>query len=147
MDISLFGAALVFLLLCSDLISLLLRPYIDISFCKLIVILGCVLCPLTWLGSPQDFPIIAFGAMFSTMISVVIVVAILIREVSSDRHTPTHNGPTFRSFLLGISTIMFAYGGTVTLPTFQNDMVKKDQFPKAVYMGFLSKFDTLAYRI
>lgn len=140
MDISLFGATLVFLLLCADLISLLLSSHINISFCNLIIILGCILCPLTWLGSPQDFSPIAFGAMFSTMISVVIVIAILIKESSSIEHdTASHHTPTIRSFLLGTSTIMFAFGGTVTLPTFQNDMKIKSEFPKAVYLGFSSK--------
>lgn len=139
MDVQLFGAALVLLLLCAEQINLLVSPYLNISFCQLVVVLGLFFCPFTWLGSPADFSPVAFGAIITTLISTLIVVSIIIMEGKDKIVHAKHSTPTLKSFLLGLSTIIFAYAGTVTLPTIQNDMIKKEKFSKAVYGGFTRK--------
>ncbi|XP_074595419.1 uncharacterized protein LOC141850644 [Brevipalpus obovatus] len=136
MDLQLFGVTLVFLLLCAELVASLIASHVSISYCSLIVVIGIILCPLTWFGSPADFPPVAFGAMISSVLSSIIVIIILAMQSGDKIPQSQHSAPSFKSFLLGLSTIAFAYGGAVTIPTFQNDMKKKEQFPSAVNLGF-----------
>ncbi|RWS09375.1 amino acid transporter ANT1-like protein [Dinothrombium tinctorium] len=137
MDVQLFGTAIVFLLLSAELTHNIVRPYFDITFCDFIVIIGVILCPLTWLKSPHHFWPVAYGAMACTAISCVLIVAVIVMQSPEKIEMATHSIPTFNSFLLGFSTMLFAFGGICALPTFQNDMKNKQQFPVAVIIGFL----------
>ena len=56
MDLSLFGATVVVLILASQNVMSLFRALnIDISFCYWCIVLAAVLAPVSWLGSPKDF--------------------------------------------------------------------------------------------
>ncbi|RWS29794.1 amino acid transporter ANT1-like protein, partial [Leptotrombidium deliense] len=137
MDVQLFGGSIVFLLLSAELSHSLISNFWNISFCRLIVFIGLVLCPLTWLKSPHHFWPIAYGAMACTAVSCVLVVIIIIKQAPAKMSQAVHSPPTFNSFLLGFSTMLFAYGGSCALPTFQNDMRRREQFPSAVTLGFI----------
>jgi amino acid permease len=84
MDIQQFGVSVVFLLLCTDLTKALLNPMFPESMqfhtCTWIVVIGLILLPFSWLGSPQDFTPVAFAAMGCTAISCVLVLIIYISE-------------------------------------------------------------------
>ena len=58
--------------------------------------------------------------------------------VVGSKYLPTaqYTAPDFRSLSLAFGTILFAFGGACTFPTFQNDMREKRKFSKAVYLGF-----------
>lgn len=146
MDIQLFGGAIVFLLLSAELTSTLVQTHIHITFCDFIVIIGIVLCPFTWLKSPHNFWPVAYGAMACTAISCVIIVVVIIMQAPEKIMSATHAAPTFDSLLLGFSTMLFAFGGICALPTFQNDMRAKHQFPTAVTLGFISNRFPIYFR-
>jgi vesicular inhibitory amino acid transporter len=60
-----FGAATVFLLLCAKNISELLNS--SVSICLLLIFLALAIWPATLLKSPNDFWQILFGGMFCTV--------------------------------------------------------------------------------
>ena len=147
MDIQLFGAALVFLLFSATFAFELIKNYQDqLKLCDFIIIIGLFLCPFTWLGSPQDFKPIAFGAMFSTLISCVLLMVIIFSgEPAISISEVEYSKITVTSFLRGLNTMLFGFGGAVTLPTFQNDMKTREKFPIAIVVGFLSKSLSFSY--
>lgn len=84
MDIQLFGVCVVFLILMSQLFKQIYDQFIPadyhFAFCIWIMILGGILIPLSWLGSPHDLTFIAYGAMGCTIISCFLVLFILLGE-------------------------------------------------------------------
>lgn len=125
--VQLFGVAVVFLILCSDLVQDLLKNHTSLVSCDWIIIIGFLTCPFMWLGSPADISFIAYGAMSCTAISCVIIVALYIGEgVSGVAVAPSYtDSVSVNSFFLSLGTISFAYGGAATFPTFQNYMEGK----------------------
>jgi len=106
----------------------------------LILILGVILIPFMWLGSPQDFSLVAFAAMTCTAISCILVAILFIGEANQTNFAKTVHefvNHDVKSVFLSLGTIIFAYGGAATFPTFQNDMRDKTKFPAAVTVGFL----------
>ena len=52
---TMYGGAVVYILLAAENISELLPKNSNFSFCYIAVIIACVLLPATWLGTPKDF--------------------------------------------------------------------------------------------
>ncbi|KFM73288.1 Proton-coupled amino acid transporter 3, partial [Stegodyphus mimosarum] len=134
-DFTLFGVATVFLLLSSELIGTLASSW-GISFCYWVLILAAILCPLMWLGTPEDFWPAAIGALVTTTLACILLIAALVKEERKSTSHPEYPPPTVMSFFLAFGTILFAFGGASTFPTFQNDMRDRTQFPKAAIIGF-----------
>lgn len=136
----LFGSSVVQMLVCAETLHSLI--HIEwLNFCRWIVLVGLILLPVSFLGSPVDFWPIAFFAMSSTSVAcVLIIVSIFMEKDPADEipitPAPDIGGITLKSFLLGISTVMFGYGGASCLPTIQNDMKDKRKFTTSVVMAF-----------
>ncbi|GIY87877.1 hypothetical protein CDAR_499711 [Caerostris darwini] len=135
-DSTLFGVAIVFLLLSSQLIGALAASW-GISFCYWILIFAAVLWPLMFLGTPEDFWPAAVIALATTVTACVILIVLIAEEIA-DAETVSHPAPSVKSFFLSYGTILFAFGGAASFPTFQNDMKDRTQFPKAATFGFLT---------
>ena len=159
--IMLFGSSCIQELVFSETMSALI-PDNGLPFCYWIVVIGIGLLPFTYLGSPVDFWPVAFFAMSSTTIACfLIVIAILIQDDQFNVETTetflSDNTSviieqlsenfgfddvkpifhiTFKSIMLGISTVVFGFGGAGVLPTIQNDMRDKRQFNKAIVIAF-----------
>jgi vesicular inhibitory amino acid transporter len=137
MDITFFGGATVYLLLCSELVQSITSSFIkNWTFCDWVPIIALVLLPLTWLGSPEDFWPAAFGALGATIIGCVLLLINIIKDSSEHTTNVKHDEPSFQQFFLGLGIITFAFGGAGAFPTFQNDMKNKRKFPLAVSIGF-----------
>ena len=54
-NMTMYGGAVVYILLAAENISELLPKTANFSFCYIAVIIACVLLPATWLGTPKDF--------------------------------------------------------------------------------------------
>ncbi|KAG8184420.1 hypothetical protein JTE90_004590 [Oedothorax gibbosus] len=134
-DINLFGVAIVFLLLSSQLISTVAASW-GINFCYWLLIIGAVLCPLMWLGTPEDFWPAAVIALGSTIVACVLLIVLIAKDaaVAANAHYPP---PTVKNFFLAFGTILFSFGGAASFPTFQNDMKNRNDFPKAAIAGFI----------
>lgn len=134
---TLFGASTVYLLLASQMVHDLLHSALpSLSQCAWNLILGVVLCPTTWFGSPKDFWGAPILAMCATMLAcLVVVVEVIVQK--DDNDPPEFKAPTFNSFFLGFGSILFALGGASIFPTIQNDMKDRSQFPASVIITFL----------
>lgn len=134
-DFTLLGVGTVFLLLCAQLVQQLVCNFYDLSFCFWILIIAAILCPLMWLGTPSDFWPAAVGALASTAIACILLIVNISLE-KSEQPPAKYKPSNLQSFFLGFGTIAFAFGGASTFPTFQNDMKKKELFPKCVIVAF-----------
>lgn len=133
-DFTLFGVATVFLLLSSQMIGDLAAKF-GITFCYWILILAAFLCPLMWLGTPDDFWPAAVVALITTVTACILLFASVIRDRTEVTNVE-YKKPSISSFFLAFGTILFSFGGASTFPTFQNDMKDRSQFPKAAIIGF-----------
>lgn len=94
-----------------------------------------VMVPL-WLGSPGDFWPIAYTAMISACIGAILVVISITNDLSSSGISTDFHVESFESFSSSFGIVIFAFGGAVAFPNFQNDMRDKAQFSKAVVLAF-----------
>lgn len=138
LNLTLFGAATVYLLLTTQMISDLLVPYkTGLTQCEWLLINGGILIVPTWLGTPKDIWPASILAMTSTFVACIVVIV----EVSLQRDThdpPDYAAPTFGSFFLGFGSILFALGGASIFPTVQNDMKNRGEFSSSVVITFLT---------
>ncbi|GIX79464.1 aa_trans domain-containing protein [Caerostris extrusa] len=135
-DSTLLGVAIVFLLLSSQLIGSLAASW-GISFCYWILILAAILWPLTFLGTPEEILVKPAAVIaLATTVTACVILIVLIAEEIADAETVSHPAPSVKSFFLSYGTILFAFGGAASFPTFQNDMKDRTQFPKAATFDF-----------
>ncbi|GBN38749.1 Amino acid transporter AVT1E [Araneus ventricosus] len=133
-DVNLFGVAIVFLLLSSQLIASVAHNS-GVSFCYWVLILAVFLCPLMWLGTPDDFWPAAVIALGTTITACILLIVLIARDAASSAHT-NYPSPDPTKFFLAFGTIYFSFGGAASFPTFQNDMRNRNDFAKAATMGF-----------
>lgn len=126
------------LLLSAEMIYSLLKPVIsaDISFGEWVIIVGLILLPFTFLGSPVDFSPVALFAMSSTSVAaVLIMISCLIYDATTNEPQPGYQ-ISFMGVLVGTGSMCFAFSGASCMPTIQNDMKNKKSFTKSVLIAF-----------
>ena len=140
MNLTLFGGATVFLILTSDIIGSIVSQMIKtFSICGWIPIIGLIMTPMTYFGSPQDFKFVAYLAAGGTFIGTILLMVNISIDFKDNYDNAHYSAPTFKSFFLSFGKILFSFGGASAFPTFQNDMKRKEQFSKAVLYGFTGK--------
>lgn len=137
LNVTLFGASTVFLLLATQMVHSIADPLIELTACEWTLIIGGILTPLTWMGTPKDFWPASILAMAATFLAclVVMVKVVMEKPFFGPPHFPS---PTFSSFFLGFGSILFALGGASIFPTVQNDMRDRSQFGSSVIVAFLT---------
>lgn len=142
LNCTMFGTAVVFLLLAARNIENFLRAYADvhISFCQLLLIVALFMLPLTMLKSPKDFWWAVIAAMITTSAAVSLIVYGSILDYGSC--APAANYPRLDAskFFMSFGTVMFAYGGHGAFPTIQHDMQKPYRFRRSIFVAFLIIF-------
>ncbi|XP_059488721.1 uncharacterized protein LOC132204302 [Neocloeon triangulifer] len=135
-QITLFGAGTVYLILASELLNDLTKYLLPFGPCSWVVILAAFLLPAMWLGSPKDFWGVAVGALLTTAFSCLLMFTqMVIDGLQLDYHKDT-KPHSFSKFFMAYGTIVFSFGGASTFPTIQNDMVDRSKFPTSVSVGF-----------
>lgn len=139
LHVTLLGASVVYLLLVADmlanLLSLIGGNFPIITPCELVLVVGAVMTPTSWLGTPKDFWWTPFIAVIATVGTVIVVVFdILTNEQHKQAH---HPNPTFQTFFLGFASILFSLGGASLFPSIQNDMKDREKFPISVIVSFI----------
>ena len=143
LNITRIGASTVFLLLTSKLISsLTIKFWPTITVCQWIPIVAAVLVIPFWLGSPVDFWLIAYLAMFSTIVGSLLLIIDISIQIGQHGWAQNFYVKSLESFSGAFGTILFAFGGASAFPNFQNDMKQKEKFPLAVVFGFIGKKNT-----
>ncbi|XP_064628605.1 uncharacterized protein LOC135488099 [Lineus longissimus] len=135
MNATLFGVAVVFILMASEIIQQLLHDlHVHVSFCYWMIIIVGVLTPFTWLGSPKDMWPVAIGALATTAFACIIIV---VKTVSFKDEINVYHGPIqVKPALLSLGTIFYAFGNHPIFPTIQHDMVEPSSFTKTVFAAF-----------
>ena len=133
-----FLGSIVLLLLSAEMIYSLSKPAIsaDISFGEWIIIMGLILLPFTFFGSPVDFSPVAVFAMSSTSLAtVLVIISCLASETIPMEEAPEYS-ISFMNVLTAIGSMCFAFSGASCMPTIQNDMRNKKSFSKSVLIAF-----------
>ncbi|KAK8378129.1 hypothetical protein O3P69_018830 [Scylla paramamosain] len=115
--VKLFGSSTVHMILISEMVAAVVQEQTDfcLTKCHVILIVGAVLIPLTWLGSPKDLWQASILAVVATVVAIVVIVV---------------------QIFISFGSILFAFGGMATFPTIQNDMADRSQFWQSVAIGF-----------
>ncbi|XP_064116642.1 LOW QUALITY PROTEIN: uncharacterized protein LOC135222490, partial [Macrobrachium nipponense] len=132
--INLYGTTTVFIILIS---GMMVAMGVPLSTCEVVLIVGCVFIPLTWLGTPKDFWQTAVIAVVSTVFACVTILVMVYLEKAS-LPDPWYPNPTPVSLSLGFAAILFAFSGAAVFPTIQNDMQDRAQFGKSVILTFIT---------
>ncbi|KAJ8031391.1 Amino acid transporter AVT1A [Holothuria leucospilota] len=133
---SLFGAAIVYLLIASENIESILKGFNwHVSFCVLLPFIALFLWPITWLGTPKDFWLVGFIAMAATATACFCMFIQMLID-KGDHHKPDYPPSDFGRFFLSFGVIMFAFSGHPAFPTFQHDMKEPKKFSKSVIIGY-----------
>ncbi|KAL3103447.1 hypothetical protein niasHT_025314 [Heterodera trifolii] len=145
-NVTQFGIATVFLLLCSVNLSRICSTlfHADLSQCLLLLILALLLLPLTLLKSPNEFWPILFGGMICTVATFgIILFGISIDLLNVDKNATSPAAPpitlpqsNFNNYMNAIGTLLFAFGGHPVFPSIQHDMKVPADFHKSAIFGF-----------
>uniref|UniRef100_T1KQS2 Amino acid transporter transmembrane domain-containing protein n=1 Tax=Tetranychus urticae TaxID=32264 RepID=T1KQS2_TETUR len=138
LQICLFGASTVILLICAELISQFCKSYFHLPFGLWILIIGLCLCPFMWLGSPGEMWFAAAAALATTSVAVVLILIDVAKDYEDLTTSAPVTKPTLTAISLAFGTFLFSFGGTAAFPTFQNDMKDKSKFTMSVIIGFVA---------
>ncbi|CAG9858890.1 unnamed protein product [Phyllotreta striolata] len=146
LDLTIFGGGIPNLIVASQNLQLLgLRASdgsVNISFCLWIIVVGSVLCPVLWLGSPKDMKLLC-----SLSVGIVITVFLLINGCillsTSDPSTEileNNSTPVWKNVLKAYGIIAFQFDIHPSILTIQVDMLAKSRLTRAILAGFSGKF-------
>lgn len=138
-QVTLFGAGVVYLLLASQVFQELLKPFLPrVTFCTWFLLFALMITPPMWLGSPKDFLIVGVGALLTTAVACILIFIQIVYDGMEQSTLPVHEVHGFKDFFLSFGIILFAFGGASTFPTIQNDMNNRNEFTKSVLIGFVA---------
>ncbi|XP_021379905.1 uncharacterized protein LOC110467220 [Mizuhopecten yessoensis] len=101
----------------------------------MLIITGCI-TPLTWFGTPKDFWWMAYGAVSTTALCVVMIVIMCVLDAPNQPNVQ-HTDTDIQKITLGIGMIMYGFGIHSNLPTFQMDMKRPMDYKLAVISGYI----------
>ncbi|KAF5305305.1 hypothetical protein FQA39_LY09270 [Lamprigera yunnana] len=137
-QITLFGAGTVYLLLSAQILQQLVRHLLPgISDCVWFLVIAIILTPPMWLGSPKDFWAVGISATLTTVLSCVLMFVQMMLDTQYRVGHVRHRVHNFQEFFLAFGTLLFAFGGASTFPTIQNDMVDKRKFSSSISIAFI----------
>lgn len=93
-----------------------------------LLIIGGLVLPFTYLGTPKDMWPFAVIASLTTSTACVLIIVKSILDSPSDLSTVPKFDVTVESFFTAFATIAFAFGGASLFPSFQSDMKKPEKF-------------------
>ncbi|XP_043595988.1 uncharacterized protein LOC122573551 isoform X4 [Bombus pyrosoma] len=142
LDFTVFGCSIPNLLVASQNLQIfglkISGQRFDLSFCYWLLIVGVLLCPIMWLGSPRDMKILA---TFSCTTVVLTALLIWWSIVTDDRELdiiPVPTSPSWEKFISGYGMLAFQFDVHPTLMTVQVDMHRPQDINKAVVISFLA---------
>ncbi|XP_014239846.1 amino acid transporter AVT1E-like [Cimex lectularius] len=119
------------------LIGLKVSSYqLDFSYCYWIIILGVILCPFMWLGSPKDLKwLAAISVGFVLLSSFLTWFCLLNGKTPSNPFIPN---PTWESAAIAYGILSFQFDIHPTILTIQVDMKNRNQLGKAIIIAFIA---------
>ncbi|CAB3374107.1 Hypothetical predicted protein [Cloeon dipterum] len=140
LDITVFGASIPNLLVASQnlqLIGLKMSHWnFEFSFCYWLVLVGIVLCPVMWLGSPKDMKWLAGTSVFTVASVGVLTWVTMITDIR-DLDTQPVPQLSWEAIAVAYGVIAFQFDIHPMILTVQVDMERKNELGKAITCGFL----------
>ncbi|XP_058809450.1 proton-coupled amino acid transporter 3 [Phymastichus coffea] len=140
LDATIFGGGIPNLLVASQNLQLfglkVSEQQFNLSFCYWLLVVGLLLCPIMWLGSPRDMK---WLVTFSTCIVITTAILIWFSIVQDQRdmaYSPITMSPPWERFISGYGMLAFQFDVHPTLMTVQVDMKKHKDINKAVISAF-----------
>ncbi|XP_011860697.1 PREDICTED: uncharacterized protein LOC105557906 isoform X1 [Vollenhovia emeryi] len=141
LDLTVFGCGIPNLLVASQNLHLfglkISGQRFDLSFCYWLLIVGLLLCPLMWLGSPRDMKWVATCSGITVTLTAILTWWSI---VSDDRTSdaPIATSPTWDKFISGYGMLAFQFDVHPTLMTIQVDMRRPRDINKAIFFSFMA---------
>jgi len=145
LNVQLFLTCVVYLLLAAEIVGSFVSFHVGHihqqgNLRLWLIILACIITPLTWLGTPKDFWFVAVAAAGSTTLALLLV-WIKYGMIAPEDLGAVEKAPvTLGSFASAFGTFVFGFTGASLFPTIQSDMRNPGEFSKAAYLGYLGIF-------
>ncbi|XP_011696871.1 PREDICTED: uncharacterized protein LOC105455328 isoform X1 [Wasmannia auropunctata] len=141
LDLTVFGCGIPNLLVASQNLHLfglkISGQRFDLSFCYWLLIVGLLLCPLMWLGSPRDMKWVATCSSITVTLTAVLTWWSIIADDRTSDVAPIATSPTWDKFISGYGMLAFQFDVHPTLMTIQVDMRRPRDIDKAVFFSFM----------
>ncbi|CAK9815694.1 Amino acid transporter AVT1C [Anthophora quadrimaculata] len=109
----------------------------DLSFCYWLLVVGVLLCPIMWLGSPRDMKFLALFSCTMVFFTTLLIWWCIITDNRELDITPVSTSPSWDKFISGYGMLAFQFDVHPTLMTVQVDMRRPQDINKAVVISFL----------
>ncbi|XP_014615230.1 PREDICTED: proton-coupled amino acid transporter 4 [Polistes canadensis] len=140
LDLTIFGCGIPNLLVASQNLQMfgvrMSEEKFDISFCYWLLVVGMLLCPFMWLGSPRDMKWLAMFSCVTVILTAILIWWCIINDDRIIEHIPIPTSPTWDKFISGYGMLAFLFDIHPTLMTVQVDMHNPRNINKAVILSF-----------
>ncbi|CAG9124692.1 unnamed protein product [Plutella xylostella] len=111
---------------------------VGVSYCVWMLLIGLLLCPVMWLGSPKDMKPLAFSSVFIVSTVAISTWTCILLDVQSPRSRGgvLDHQPGTQDFLIAYGIIAFQFDIHPMLLTIQVDMKDSTRINRAVFLGF-----------
>ncbi|KZC10730.1 PREDICTED: uncharacterized protein LOC107188805 [Dufourea novaeangliae] len=141
LDLTVFGCSIPNLLVASQNLQLfglkISGQRFDLSFCYWLLVVGVLLCPIMWLGSPRDMKLITTFSSITVILTAVLIWWCIIDDDRELNILPVPTSPSWDKFISGYGMLAFQFDVHPTLMTVQVDMRRPQGINKAVIISFL----------
>ncbi|KAG5319088.1 S36A4 protein, partial [Acromyrmex heyeri] len=142
LDLTVFGCGIPNLLVASQNLHLfglkVSGQRFDLSFCYWLLIVGLLLCPLMWLGSPRDMKLVAICSSIIVTLTAILIWWSIVTDDRAFNVTPITSSPTWDKFISGYGMLAFQFDVHPTLMTVQVDMRRPRDIDKAIFFSFMA---------
>ncbi|XP_012532039.1 amino acid transporter AVT1C [Monomorium pharaonis] len=109
-----------------------------LSFCYWLLIIGFLLCPLMWLGSPRDMKWVATCSSITVILTAILTWWSIINDDRIFNVVSIATSPTWDKFISGYGMLAFQFDVHPTLMTIQVDMRHPSDIDKAIFFSFIT---------
>ncbi|XP_006572160.1 uncharacterized protein LOC412065 isoform X3 [Apis mellifera] len=144
LDLTVFGCTIPNLLVASQNLQIfglkISGQQFNLSFCYWLLIIGILLCPIMWLGSPRDMKIISLFSCTMLLLIALLIWWCIITDTRELDIIPIPTSPSWDKFISSYGMLAFQFDIHPTLMTVQVDMRHPQDINKAVIISFLGNF-------
>ncbi|XP_011499550.1 PREDICTED: proton-coupled amino acid transporter 4 [Ceratosolen solmsi marchali] len=141
LDLTVFGGGIPNLLVASQNIQLfglkMSHNEFNLSFCYWLFIIGLLLCPVMWLGSPRNMKLVVILSTLAISITALLIWWCIIADERYINILPIPTTPSWEKFISGYGMLAFQFDVHPTLMTVQVDMNNIKDINKAVIFSFI----------
>ncbi|XP_395531.2 proton-coupled amino acid transporter 4 isoform X1 [Apis mellifera] len=141
LDLTVFGCTIPNLLVASQNLQIfglkISGQQFNLSFCYWLLIIGILLCPIMWLGSPRDMKIISLFSCTMLLLIALLIWWCIITDTRELDIIPIPTSPSWDKFISSYGMLAFQFDIHPTLMTVQVDMRHPQDINKAVIISFL----------